>query len=209
MIPDSFSLLEPYWAFSQDVDAPKYRDLLSCRIFEDRALARQVMWNYECINDRTLDRLAPAFAQRCLRHKLTEQDIVHLKMMCHAAPVRIVKTIRFGNHHNFDWVHEKRVRLMYLARHPWSLLRSQFELGWHRETGTDLYGFEAAILAANRTCSQIVNAYEVIQFFEKNKNFTYAKLAFEHFVVRKERAGERERWMRMRVFHDLFWFAKS
>eukprot|EP00042_Codosiga_hollandica_P046229 m.483423 g.483423 ORF g.483423 m.483423 type:complete len:603 (+) comp57195_c0_seq62:182-1990(+) len=180
MIPLSYSFLEPYWGFNSNRSiAPTYEDLFTCNVFQDIAIARKLMWNYECLNDRTLFLFPTGLRERCLAQNLTTQDFKILHEACLRAPFRIVKTIRFDIHFRVKTANPS-TRVIFLTRTPWAVIKSQFMLGWHNITVPSVNATEAfdgnhttaaanntsirssldlILDAANGTCVHMMNSY--------------------------------------------------
>ena len=161
-LPSSYAFMEPYGQFrTGGHTGPTYRELLTCSLFQDPVLSRAVLWQYECLNDPTLDTF-PELKSRCINGNLTDKDLHKLEIACRKAQYRVVKTIRFERHHDLEGVNQGNLRVIYLARDPWDVFRSQYTLGWVK--GDDsMEASERIMETAQHVCAQILNSYATLR----------------------------------------------
>lgn len=151
-IPGVFLIVEPYKNFLviNRSDQPNKRppgamptlaSLLDCSFAASHHMINSIAWPFLCMHSRVVDdAYAASFKERCLAGTaFGPDDAALIRSYCLRSSLRVVKTIRLahvteptrrslvglGARSNF------RVRVLHVIRHPFKVLTSQYDLGWH------------------------------------------------------------------------------
>ena len=158
-------LPEPYHDFQSKPAltalTPTVGSLFDCSFADNKTVMDGVFWNYACEHSSII-RHSKILASDCRKHNLSSTFI---KSKCAESPLRAIKMIRgtfVTTQLNTTDIIPPGVSIVHVVRSPWSVFRSQFRLGWLRQSkvpaGADHHEWHMGNI-----CSMMTRDHEIVQ----------------------------------------------
>lgn len=165
LLGSAFPIIEPYGHDPKQIRSrpfPSYGNMFSCEFTRNRTLVSEIFWSFPC-REHPLTSI-PGRRKRCLSHTMSEEDFQAIETECTLSQFRVIKTLRFqdyktlvGREVEADMLALSNPQAIFLVRHPWYSVKSEFILGWIGNTTTTLHA------ALDYSCNTMLQSWKKLE----------------------------------------------